>query len=254
MVAKLEGEERVCPTTETTPTEPPTTTLINTGKHMHSTDNNTFALLHCEECKLASCTKGILILCKCLSSHAYLPFIHPTGTAVRVWLVDATNEAIECNSNGCRKHTCVLSFFTGELYCSISSTFNIHLTVERKNTKIKSGDTIVMQSFRPNRWIDCNTGVCTITGCAGNEVNPNISSNISECDQHLLVIYAIGKDDGKTVRTRDQVIFKNLNGTHCLNCQGKRCELVNDPAHLAGDDIRAGTTPLQCQKFSLQTL
>lgn len=130
--------------------------------------------------------------------------------------------------------------------------FYVYLVSNRKNRYIKSGDTIAFKSRkRKDHWIDCSRGNCTLTKCDSNSNNNDITNFTRDiCNQHQFNIYAVGKKDGKRIKSKDLVYIKF--STKYLNCLGKRCKLISEGSDSEGLVSGASGAMNERQYFAIE--
>lgn len=218
--------------------------------HNHIHDQNS-AVIYYLLLGVARCAVCVLCVhacvCFCVLVMSRLVFLLYTGTIISIQFDIGDDEyAMHCPNlrKGCYKEEQRASFFEELSGTRIEEQFEIHLPRSRKNPRIKSGDKVVFRSVhKSNRWFDCSSrNDCTITECQNNAADPSNSSYITDCGYHLFRIYAVGKEEGKAVRTSDQIQFKHVNDSSYLNCLEKKCVL---------DICESGCTP---QTFTVEKI
>ena len=180
------------------------------------------SVARCDVCAVCAC------VCFCVLVRSRLAFFFCIGTVISIYFeIDGDDYAVHCPNmrKGCYKEERRVSLFEKLASARIEEQFEIHLPRSRKNPRIKSGDKVVFRSVhKSNRWFDCTSrNNCTITECHNNAADPSNSSYITDCGYHLFRIYAVGKEEGKAVRTSDNIQFKHVNDSSYLNCLEKKC-------------------------------
>ena len=168
--------------------------------------------------------------------------------------------ALYCPSEGvgCHKKSCAGGIFTPAGCNLLEEQFEIHRTKTKKNQNLKSGDTVVLKSiWKTTRWLDCTSRtMCTITECYTNEADNFNTSHISECESHhFFKIYAVGREDGRTIRTSDEIRLKHAENDTYLNCQDRKCKLLpyaSCPASTPTVTGMDGSAMCEPQKFRVK--
>ena len=131
--------------------------------------------------------------------------------------------------------------------------FYVYLVSNRKNRYIKSGDTIAFKSLkREDHWIDCSRGNCTLTKCDSNSKKNDITNFTRDiCNQHQFKIYAVGKEDGKRIKSKEDLVYFKFS-TKYLNCLGKQCRLISEGSDNEGLVSGASGIMSERQYFAIE--